>query len=422
MLDIKFIRENPELIREAARKKHLNFNVDDLIAADRERLRLIALVDELRARHHQVSDHVAKESDIDLRDKLIAQTRDLKIEKEVKETELRAVLKNWQTLMLQVPNIPDMSVPEGESEANNQEIKTWGAKPEFSFAPKSHIELMESLKMVHFEPGVKVAGFRGYFLENNGVRLSFALWQYALNFLALRGFEPVLTPVILKPEAFLGTAYLPSGAEDLYKTQDDTYLSGTAEVPVMGSYSGEKLTEAELPKKIVAWSPCFRREAGAHGKDTTGLIRVHEFFKVEQVVLCEASHETSVKQHEELLANAEALMQGLKIPYRVVINAAGDLGLGQVKKYDIEAWLPAENKYRETHSVSYFHDFQSRRLNIKYEDSAGTARFVHSLNATAIATPRILAAIVENFQTKDGSVNVPKVLQPYVGKKVLNAK
>ena len=229
----------------------------------------------------------------------------------------------------------------------------------------------------------------------------------------------MIAPSLVKREAFLGTGYLPQGEEDLYKTQDGEYLAGTAEVGAMAYHMDEVVDKKDLPLRFFAFSPCFRREAGAHGKDTKGLVRVHEFYKFEQVILCEASHEESVRLHEELTTNAEEVAQALVIPYRVVANCGGDLGLGQVKKYDIECWMPSEDKYRETHSSSYFHDFQTRRLNIRYQDADSSLKFVHSLNNTALATPRILAVIVENYQCADGSIRVPDVLVPYVGKEVI---
>jgi seryl-tRNA synthetase len=350
------------------------------------------------------------------RERMIESMRTLKSTLQEKESKLEEVMKRWRLLMLQVPNIPDMSVPEGENEDGNQEVKTWKEAPNFSFTPKSHIELMNNLDMIDFERGVKVAGFRGYFLKNDAVLLSFSLWRFALDILAKRGFSPAMTPSVVRKEIFLGTGYLPQGEDDLYKTQDDSYLIGTSEVPLMGHYLDEVLSYKDLPKKFAGFSPCFRREAGSHGKDTKGAIRVHEFFKIEQVVLCEASHETSVRMHEEITMNAEEIMQALEIPYRMVINCGADLGLGQVKKYDIEGWVPSEGKFRETHSSSYFHDFQTRRMNIKYRDQEGKVRFAHSLNNTALATPRLLVSLVENHQEEDGSIVIPKALRPYFGK------
>jgi len=420
MLDIKFIRENKDLIKEASRKKHVDFNVDDLIEADDRRKEFVASIDELRTKQNKISAEVAQTEDATIRNGLILETKSLKENLQKKEEEFRNIMKGWQSMMLQVPNIPDMSVPEGAGDEDNKEIKKWGEPTQFSFQPKSHVELMQNLDMADFERGSKVAGFRGYFLKNDGAILSFAIWQFVLDEVRNKGFNPLITPSIIKKEPFIGTGYLPQSEEDLYKTQDDLYLSGTAEVSTMGYYMDEVLKKEELPKKFVSFSPCYRREAGSHGRDTKGLMRVHEFFKFEQVILCEASHEESVKYHEELLANAEGLMQKLGIPYHVVVNCGGDLGLGQVKKYDIEAWVPSEDKYRETHSASYFHDFQTRRLNIKYKDENGKSLFVHSLNNTAIATPRILISVIENNQQEDGSIKIPEVLQKYMGKEIIS--
>ncbi len=241
-----------------------------------------------------------------------------------------------------------------------------------------------------------------------------AIWQWAMNRLSKKGYKPFLAPSLLKREPFLGTGYVPQGEEDLYKTQDGTYLAGTSEVALMGCFMEENLGVGELPIKAVAFSPCFRREAGSHGRDTKGLIRVHEFYKVEQIIIGEADHQLSVKYHQELTEQAEELMQELRLPYQVVVNCGGDLGLGAVKKHDIEAWMPSEDKYRETHSISYFHDWQTRRLNIKYRDREGRNRLAHSLNGTATATPRLIAAIAENYQQPDGSIAIPEVLKPYL--------
>ncbi|MCX6751866.1 MAG: serine--tRNA ligase, partial [Candidatus Nomurabacteria bacterium] len=369
---------------------------------------------------NEASSRISQTSDAEVKNGLIDEMKTVKDDLQKKEEELKEVMKNWQLLMLQVPNIPDMSVPEGKDDSENREVKVWGEKPKFNFTPKSQLELFTKLKLVDFERGVKVAGFRGYFLKNEAVQLSFAIWQHALSLMVKDGFTPMLVPIITHPETFMGTGYLPQGEDDLYKTQDGDFLAGTAEVPTMGFYMDEVIPKEHLPIKFVSFSPCYRREAGSHGKDTRGLIRLHEFYKVEQVVLCEANHEESVKWHEVILANAEKLMQDLKIPYHVVVNCTGDLGQGQVKKYDIEAWVPSEDKYRETHSISYFHDFQTRRLNTRYKDAEGKTRFVHSLNGTLAATPRLIVSLVENYQQADGSIVVPEVLRPYLGKDIIN--
>jgi seryl-tRNA synthetase len=224
-----------------------------------------------------------------------------------------------------------------------------------------------------------------------------------------------MVPSLVRRETLLGTGYIPQGEDDLYKTQDSDYLSGTGEVATMGYYSDEIVDKSQLPIKMLSFSTCFRREAGSHGKDTRGLIRVHEFFKWEQVILCEADHMQSVQFHEELTKNSEELMQALNLPYHVIVVCGGDLGLGQVKKYDIECWVPSENTYRETHSASYFHDFQTRRLNIRYRDAEGNLKFVHSLNNTAAATPRLLVSIIENYQQEDGTIKIPEILRPFMG-------
>lgn len=416
MLDIKFIRENKDIVDLAITKKKVKLNLDELIKADDERLMVLAEVERLRAKQNLVSERMPQLKDESEKAELIRQMQILKEDLKKEEDKLKEIMDVWRGLMLRVPNVPDISVPDGDTDADNKEVKVWGEKPEFDFKPKDHVEIMTKLDMVDFERGTKVHGFRGYFLKNDGAILSMAIWRYAMDFFGKRGFTPMIAPAIARKEHFFGTGHLPGDAEDLFETQDDDYLSGTAEVPVMGYYSNEVLTKADLPKKFLAFSPCYRREAGSHGKDTKGLIRVHEFYKVEQVILCEASHEESVKLHEWLNRNTEEFIESLKIPYHTVMNCGGDLGLGQVKKYDIELWVPGEQKYREISSASYFHDFQTRRFNIRYKDEEGKIRFAHSLNCTAIPTPRILVSLVENFQLADGSIKVPEVLVPYLGK------
>lgn len=414
MLDIRFIRENKELIAAGAKKKHIDFDVDALITLDDKRRELMTSVEAKRAEQNVVSEKILTAT-AEEKGTMIAEMKVLKETLQTEEEELKEVLKQWQLLMVAVPNIPDMSVPDGEDDRDNMEVKVWGEIPMFGFEPKGHTDLMLAHDMVDFDRGTKVAGFRGYFLKNDGVRLQFAMWNFVQDFFAKKGsFVPMVVPALVRREPFMGTGYLPQSEEDLYKTQDGEYLSGTAEVATMAYYMDEVLDKSQLPIKMLAFSPAYRREAGSHGKDTKGLIRVHEFYKLEQVVLCEASHAESVKYHEEVTANAEEIMQALGIPYRIVVNCGGDLGLGQVKKYDIEAWVPGEKKYRETHSASYFHDFQTRRLNIRYKDTDGKMKFVHSLNNTALSG-RPMIALIENFQQADGSIKIPDVLVPYMG-------
>ncbi|MBL4644475.1 MAG: serine--tRNA ligase [Candidatus Pacebacteria bacterium] len=414
MLNIKFIRENKEVVAAGAKKKHVEIDLDKLLALDDSRKELLQSIEEKRATQNEVSKNISSESDTHKREEMIVDMQTLKTELQKEEDKLKEVMVGWQALMLQVPNVPDMSVPDGDSDEDNKEIKNWGDKTEFSFEAKSHVDIMNNLDMVDFERGVKVSGFRGYFLKNDGALLSYAIWNYAMDFFLKRGFDPMIVPAIVRKSNLFGTGHLPNEAEDVYRTQDDDYLAGTSEIATMGYHADEVLEKSELPKKFLSFSPCYRREAGSHGRDTKGLIRVHEFYKLEQVILCEASHEESVKWHEWLNRNTEEFIESLKIPYRTVLNCGGDLGQGQVKKYDIELWVPLEEKYREISSASYLHDFQTRRFNTRYKDDDGKIRYVHSLNCTAIPTPRILVSLIENYQQEDGTITIPEVLRPYM--------
>ncbi|MDB5264715.1 MAG: serS [Parcubacteria group bacterium] len=419
MLDIHFIRENADLIKAGAAKKLIEVDIDRLIEVDDLRKSIRQQLDERRAEQNRASQTIALAKG-DERERLLEAMRHVKEGMAELEEQYTKAMEEWQKLMLAVPNLPDMSVPEGKSDAENVEIKTWGTMPQFAFTPKDHVELMTKNGMADFERGTKVAGFRGYFLKGDGALLSFALWRFLTDhFTQKGGFVPMIVPSLVRREGFMGTGYLPQSEEDLYRTQDGEYLAGTAEVATMAYHMDEVIERSELPLKYLSFSPCFRREAGSHGKDTKGMVRVHEFYKFEQVVLCEASHEESVTHHEALTTNAEEMLQLLNIPYHIVVNCGGDLGLGQVKKYDIECWMPSEQKYRETHSSSYFHDFQTRRLNIRYRAEDGSMKFAHSLNNTALATPRFLAVLVENCQQEDGTIKVPEALVPYVGKEIL---
>ena len=421
MLDIRFIRENKDLVALAAKRKRILFDVDALLTKDDERRELLLKVEEKRGEQNKASAEIIHALGPE-RSNILERMKFLKEELQREEEKLKAVMHDWQALMLQVPNLPDISVPDGESDEDNQEIKKWGELPNFDFESKDHVQIMTELGMLDLERGTKVSGFRGYFLKGDGALLSFAIWRYALDFFMKKDFVPMIVPSLVRASSLIGTGMLPQSEEDLYKTEDGDYLAGTAEVATMGYHMDEVLSSAELPKRYLSFSPCFRREAGSHAKDVKGLIRVHEFFKLEQVLLCEATHEESVKHHEELNRNTEEFIETLNIPYHTVVNCGGDLGLGQVKKYDIELWVPLENKYREISSASYFHDFQTRRLNIRYKDEAGKLRYTHSLNSTAIPTPRILVSLVENFQQADGSIKIPEVLVPYMNGKTIISK
>ncbi|MBI4114562.1 MAG: serine--tRNA ligase [Candidatus Niyogibacteria bacterium] len=423
MLDIKFIRENPELIKEAAKKKRLSFNLQQLLDTDKARRELLQDIEKLRAQQNKETDRIAIIQDDEERKAAISAVGNMKEELSRKEAGLKTIRKEWYEQMYDVPNIPDPTVPEGKTDEDNELLRKGLEPNSFDFTPKDHIALAKAFDLLDLERGAKVSGFRGYFLKNDAVLLSFALWQFTIDMMIKKGYEPVMAPTLVREENLIGTGHFPQAREDVYKlADDDLYLAGTAEIPLMGYRGNEILKEEELPKKFIAFSPCFRREAGSHGKDTRGIYRLHEFFKVEQLILCENNHELSVALHEELTKNAEEIAETLELPYRIVTVAAGQLGRAHVKTYDIEVWIPSEKRYRESHSSSYYHDFQTRRLNIRYRDKNGHIRFCHSLNNTAIATPRILISLLENHQQKDGSIRIPHALQKYIGKAVMEPK
>jgi len=422
MLDIKFIRENPDRVKEACRKKKVNFDVDNLLKLDAQRRELIIAIENKSAMKNQANKRIQEAKTKEERELVIAQMRELDRNSDNEEDEYKKINEEFERLMLLVPNIPDESVPEGNSDADNLEIKKWGKIQNFNFPIKDHVQLAKDLDLVDFERGTKVVGFRGYFLKKEAVLICMAIWQYAMETLMKKGFVPVQAPSLVNEAAMTGTGYLPQAKDEVYQTHDGMYLAGTSEVALMSYFSNETLKEEDLPIKYMGFSPCFRTEIGSYGKDTQGIMRVHEFMKIEQVVLCRNDKEESVALHEEITRNAETILQGLNIPYHVVVNCAADLGLGQVKKYDIECWVPSQNKYRETHSSSYFFDFQTRRLNIRYKNKQGETKFAHSLNNTGIATPRILISLFENNQQKDGSIKIPKVLHKYLGFKEIKRK
>jgi seryl-tRNA synthetase len=417
MLDISFIRDNLDLCKQAAVHKNRVVDWDRLLTVDEERKKAIQAVDEINRQKNQLQ----KKRDEGLTvDQIREEGKRLKEVGAKAEEELRNLDQAFQSLMLTVPNIPDPEVPVGKDESGNVEIKKVGTPSTFSFPVKDHVELVGLHNLVDFERGAKVAGFRGYFLKNEAALLEFAILFYTFQQLVAKGYTPIMAPSLAKAFAFEGVAQFPWGKEEVYALEkDDLYVSGTAEVPVTAYFSGELLKEEDLPKKFVAFSPCFRREAGSYGKDTKGLYRVHQFNKIEQVIISTNDLAESKKMHEELLANSESILQALELPYRVLLMCTGDMGEPQVKKYDLETWMPGRNAYGETMSNSIMGDFQARRLNIRYRAKDGTVKFAHTLNNTAIASPRILIPILENYQQEDGSIRVPKVLQPFVGKEII---
>ena len=414
MLDLRFIRANPDLVKEGARRKRASVDIDELLETDREALALRQQVERLRAQQGEVSRSVPKASG-DERATLIAEGKRLGDEVRSLEGPLRELDQKVEALLLRVPNVPSADVPEGVNEDDNVPVKHVGTPRAFDFTPLDHVALMEKHDLVELERGARVAGHRGYFLKREAALLEMAVMRFALDRLWERGFVPMTAPSFARTSAFTATGHFPGSEEETYHLErDDLWLSGTAEVPLTSMYAGEILQAAQLPILYAAYSPCFRREAGSYGRDLKGVFRVHQFNKVEQFVICEADEAESIKWHETLLANAESLMQALELPYRVVNCCGGELGLGHRKRYDVEAWVPSEGRYRETQSCSYYLEYQARRANLRYRDASGTVRHVHTLNNTALATPRLLMPLLENHQQADGSIRIPEALRPYL--------
>lgn len=418
MLDITFIRQNLDLCKTAAVNKNRVVDWDRLLEVDDQRRALISKVDAINFEKNQLQK---KRSEGLTVDQIREEGKRLKEEGQTLEEQLRTVEQEFQTLMYTVPNVPLPEVPVGKDESENVEIKKVGTPTQFSFPVKDHLELMAKHDLLDTERGAKVSGFRGYFLKNEAALLEFAILFYAFQKLIAKGYTPIMAPSLVKDFTLYGNGQFPWGKEEVYHLEkDEQYLAGTAEVPVTAFYAGEVLKEEELPKKFVAFSPCFRREAGSYGKDTKGIYRIHQFNKIEQVIIGPNDIEQSKTLHEELLKNSEEILQDLELPYRVLLMCTGDMGEPQVKKYDIETWMPGRNGYGETMSNSIMGDFQARRLNIRYKAKDGQTKFAHTLNNTAIASPRILIPILENYQQEDGSIRVPKVLQPLVGKELIS--
>lgn len=415
MLSLDFIRANKVKVLEAAKNKNRQIDLEKILSLDDQRKNLIKKIQLLRQERNKAGKSKPTPEIIKRGKELKNQLKDL-------ENQLNTIEQSLNNFLSYIPNVPLPEVPIGKDSNDNIEIKRWGEPKKFDFQPKSHIELGKSLDLIDLERGAKVSGFRGYFLKNQLATLHFALLFYVFNKLAKKGYTPIIAPAIVKETALFGCGQFPWGEQDVYKLNDnDAYLAGTAEQPVTSYYSGEILNENQLPKKFVAFSPCFRKEAGAHGKDTKGLYRLHEFWKIEQLIIAKNDIQEAKKLHEELQKNCEEILQDLKLPYRVLLMCTGDMGEPQIKKYDTETWMPSRNTYGETMSNSIMGDFQTRRLKIKYRKKDGSTEYCFSLNNTALASPRILIAILENYQQKDGSVVIPDVLQPLVGFKEIKA-
>ena len=433
MVDLKDLRENPDKYREAARKKRITVDIDSLVELENKRRTLDGRRQQITAEKNAAGKQIgqlagqlkraAGDEKAKLQEemaRLQQRPTELKREEQELDAQIGELTPRIDELLLRVPQPADPDVPEGKDDSENVEIKKWGTIRGFDFEPKSHIELGEKLGLVNFERGVKLAGTRSYVLTAEGSLLHQAVLRLALDLMIERGFMPMTVPVLVREPAMVGTGYFPLGREQSYEmTNEDPpkYLVGTAEVALTAYHMDEILDVKELPKKYVAMSPCFRREAGAAGKDTAGLYRIHQFDKVEQVIVCKNDVEESKRWHQQILQNAEDVLQKLNLPYRVVYVCTGDLGQGQIAKYDIETWMPSRSGYGETHSASRFYDFQARRLNMRYRDQDGKVKICHTLNNTVIASPRILIPILELYQNGDGSLTVPEVLRAYMGGK-----
>src|SRR5438128_11899307 len=417
MLDLAFIRNHPDIVKEAARVKYNPIDIDYLLQVDRQVLELKRQVEETRAEQHKISKRIREVgNDKAQRDALIAEGKRLAEQIKALEPRLHELEEVRQEMLYLVPNIPDPSAPIGKDENDNVPIRYWGEQPTFDFEPLDHYALMQKLDVVDIERAVKIAGARSYALKGDAARLELALMNFAMDRIARKGFTPLIVPAMARDFCFIGNGQFPKGRDQVYAIEnDDTFLVGTGEVSITGMFKDEILKAEDLPMRFVAFCPCFRIGAGTYGKDTRGVFRIHQFSKVEQYIICRADHAESVRWHEALLANSEELVQALELPYRVVNVSTGDMGDGKVGMYDLECWLPSENRYRETHSCSYFHDWQARRVNIRYRDENGKLKFVYTLNNTALASPRILLPLFEVHQQPDGSVRIPAALRPYMG-------
>jgi seryl-tRNA synthetase len=417
MIDLHDLRARPDDYQYACQIKGIRFDVREFLALDSEYRKVRSDVESRRAEQNAVSKEIPKLQGAEKEQKL-AQMKQLAEQLKELNLSLKEIEERWSKAQLRIPSIPLASVPVGKDDSENRPVRSWGEVVTPSFELRDHVELSKGLDLFDIERGVKIAGARSYFLKGDGARLQHAVMSLAMDYLHKQGYTLMDPPHIVTYQAMMGTGYFPGGEEMAYhldQRDDGFHLIGTAEVPVASYHADEILRIEELPKRYAGYSPCYRREAGAYGKDTYGLYRVHQFYKVEQVVLCRADAEESLKFHYELLSNAEAVMQLLEIPYRVVDVCTGDMGQGQVFKHDIEGWMPSRKAYGETHSCSSFYDFQARRLNTRYRDENGKNVFCYTLNNTCIASPRILIPLLENHQNSDGSVRIPMALRPYMG-------
>ena len=417
MIDIRDMRANPDKYIQAAKAKRIDVDIAAILELDQRVVELTRSVQEARTAQNAAGKGIAKLQGAE-KQAAIAQMAETKARLKTDSDTLTELEPKLKDMLLIVPQPPAAEVPPGKDETENVEVRREGEVRKFDFEPKDHIQLGEALDIIDVPRGVKLSGSRNYILKGAGTLLHQAVLRLAQDLLVARGWTPLVVPVLVREEVMYGTGYFPLGRDQAYLCERDVLsLVGTAEVPTTALHSDEILEEADLPKKYCAMSTCFRREAGAAGKDTYGLYRIHLFDKVEQVIVARNDEQSSIEYHKEILQNAEDLLAAMGLPYRVVNVCTGDLGLGQVQKFDLETWMPSRGGYGETHSASRFGEFQARRLNLRYRDGEGKLHFCHTLNNTAIASPRILIPILEIYQNADGTVTIPEALRPYMNGK-----
>jgi len=425
MLDINFIKDNLKDIKKVTKDKGIDLNYEILLKLDKNRRELIQQIEELRQQRNKNAE-LLKDPKKRTK-KLIEDGKKLKEQLSVQESDYNKVRKQYEEIMYKVPNLVSKDTPIGLDESANKVVQKKGKIPKFNFKIKDHLDLGKDLDILDVDRGVKVSGFRGYYLKNEGAQMHMALLMYVFNKLIAKGFTPFIPPTLVREMALLGSGHFPEGKEEIYqignpgklesgeKIKESMYLAGTSEPALLAYRADEILTEEELPLKYCGFSACYRSEIGSYGKDTKGIYRLHEFWKIEQVIICKNDIKKGLDYLEELRKIAEEILTDLKLPYQVLLMCTGDMGAGKYKMYDIETWMPSRNAYSETHSDSFLTDWQARRLNIKYKDKKNKSKFVYTLNNTAIASPRILIALWENYQNKDGSITVPEVIRPFMG-------
>lgn len=432
MVDIKYIREHQEEIKKAIKGKHIDLNLDELIEADKVRIELQRTTEELSAKKNELNDKIVLAKTPEERNEVIEAGKRVKEELLAIEPAYREAKQRFEELMVRVPTVPSSDTPEGESDEDNVEIHRWGEPRAFDFAPRDHVQLAQDLDIVDFEKGAKISGYRGYYLKNEGMQLVMALMMYAVNKMVEKGYTPMIPPTLVKGNALFGSGYFKGleydpEVDEIYQVatpdkdsegataKDKKFLVGTAEPSLLAYYSDEVLREEQLPIRLAGYSQCYRSEIGSYGKDTKGMYRVHEFMKVEQVVIAKADEEEANKLQQEMMNISREMHEELGLPYRQIQICVGDMGAGKFRAFDIEAWMPGLNRWGETGSASNFVDWQARRLNVKYVDASGERKYVYMLNNTALPSPRSFIAILENYQQADGSVLIPEVLQKYTG-------